>query len=177
MLGRRVFACLLGIVSAITSVAAADDRPNILLVMADDLGWTDIGPYGGEINTPNLNALAKNGLLFTDFHASVSCSPTRAMLMSGNDNHIAGLGTMSEILADNQRGQPGYEGYLNDRVASLPEVLRSAGYHTYMAGKWHLGHKEGQLPFNRGFEQTFTMLVGGASHWPGPPQLASNSTR
>lgn len=165
MLGRCLFACLIGMAGTVAGAAAAEDRPNILLVMADDLGWTDIGPYGGEIDTPNLDALAKSGLLFTDFHVSVSCSPTRAMLMSGNDNHIAGLGTMSEILADNQRGHPGYEGYLNDQVASLPEVLRSAGYHTYMAGKWHLGHTEGRLPFDRGFEQTFTMLVGGASHW------------
>jgi arylsulfatase len=85
--------------------------------------------------------------------------------MSGNDNHIAGLGTMSELLVANQVGQPGYEGHLNDRVASMAEVLQSAGYHTYMAGKWHLGHKEGTLPFDRGFESTFTMLVGGASHW------------
>ncbi|EEE46611.2 arylsulfatase [Roseibium alexandrii] len=145
--------------------AIADDRPNILLVMADDLGWTDIGPYGGEIETPNLEALAAEGILFTDFHASVSCSPTRAMLMSGNDNHIAGLGTMGEILAPNQVGQPGYEGHLNNRVASIAEVLGAAGYHTYMAGKWHLGHSEGTLPFDRGFDSTFTLLVGGASHW------------
>lgn len=146
-------------------VALADERPNILLVMADDLGWTDVGAYGGEIETPNLDALAENGLLFTDFHASVSCSPTRAMLMSGNDNHVAGLGTMGEILAPNQAGQPGYEGYLNERVASMAEVLRAAGYHTYMAGKWHLGHSEGTLPYDRGFEHTLTLLVGGASHW------------
>ncbi len=148
-----------------TSAAAADVRPNILLVMADDLGWSDIGSYGGEIDTPRLDQLAAQGMLFTDFHASVSCSPTRAMLMSGNDNHIAGLGTMSEMLVDNQRGQPGYEGYLNDRVAALPEILQAAGYNTYMAGKWHLGHSKERLPFNRGFDTTLTMLVGGASHW------------
>ncbi|WP_108861358.1 arylsulfatase [Ruegeria sp. Alg231-54] len=148
-----------------SGVAVADERPNILLVMADDLGWSDISAYGGEIDTPNLDALAERGVMFTDFHASVSCSPTRAMLMSGNDNHIAGLGTMGELLAPNQAGQPGYEGHLNDRVASMAELLKAAGYHTYMSGKWHLGHSEGTLPFDRGFEQTFTMLVGGASHW------------
>ncbi len=147
--------------------AFAQERPNILLVMADDLGWTDVGAYGGEIDTPNLDALAERGLLFTDFHASVSCSPTRAMLMSGNDNHIAGLGTMHELMAPNQDGEPGYEGHLNDRVASMAEVLRASGYHTYMAGKWHLGHSKGNLPFDRGFEETFTMLAGGASHWSG----------
>jgi len=157
-----MFPCCL----ALLGVAAnAGERPNILLVMADDLGWTDIGAYGSEIETPNLDMLAQQGMLFTDFHASVSCSPTRSMLLSGNDNHIAGLGTMSEMLVANQIGQPGYECHLNDRVASLAEVLRGAGYHTYMSGKWHLGHEEGELPFDRGFESSFTMLVGGASHW------------
>ncbi|MEQ8784441.1 MAG: arylsulfatase [Roseibium album] len=161
--------CAIGIFAALAlgpmEVSAKDTGPNILLVMADDLGWTDIGPYGGEIDTPTLDALADSGILFTDFHASVSCSPTRAMLMSGNDNHVAGLGTMGEILAPNQTGKPGYEGYLNDRVVSMAEVLKAAGYHTYMVGKWHLGHTEGRLPFDRGFDSTFTMLVGGASHW------------
>jgi arylsulfatase len=133
--------------------------------VADDLGWTDIGSYGGEIDTPNLDTLARQGVKFTDFHVSVSCSPTRSMLMSGNDNHIAGLGNMGELLTDNQVGQPGYEGHLNDRVASLAEVLRTDGYHTYLAGKWHLGHRPGSLPFDRGFERSLSMLVGGASHW------------
>ncbi|MHC4081270.1 MAG: arylsulfatase [Planctomycetota bacterium] len=140
-------------------------RPNILLVVADDLGWTDIGSYGGEIDTPNLDALAQQGMRFTDFHVSVSCSPTRSMLLSGNDNHVAGLGNMGELLAKNQVGQPGYEGHLNDRVATFAEVLREAGYHTYMSGKWHLGHEKGSLPFDRGFERSFSMLFGGASHW------------
>ena len=140
-------------------------RPNILLVVADDLGWTDIGSYGGEIATPNLDALAQRGVKFTDFHVSVSCSPTRSMLLSGNDNHIAGLGTMAEMLVENQIGQPGYEGHLNDRVASLAEVMREGGYHTYLSGKWHLGHEPGRLPFDRGFERSYSMLVGGASHW------------
>ena len=147
------------------SVAVAQEKPNILLVVADDLGWTDLGSYGGEIDTPNLDALARQGAQFTDFHVSVSCSPTRSMLMSGNDNHVAGLGNMGELLAENQKGQPGYEGHLNDRVATLAEVLREGGYHTYMSGKWHLGHEEGSLPFDRGFDRSFSMLVGGASHW------------
>ena len=114
----------------LAGTAFAEERPNILLVIADDMGWTDLGAYGGEINTPNLDMLAQQGMLFTDFHASVSCSPTRSMLLSGNDNHIAGLGTMSEMLVANQVGQPGYEGHLNDRVASMAEVLSGAGYHT-----------------------------------------------
>jgi arylsulfatase len=155
---------LAGIVG-VQQAVAADERPNILLVVADDLGWTDIGSYGGEIDTPHLDALAQQGVKFTDFHVSVSCSPTRSMLMSGNDNHVAGLGNMGELLAENQVGQPGYEGHLNSRVATLAEVLREGGYHTYLSGKWHLGHKPGSLPFDRGFERSLSMLVGGASHW------------
>jgi arylsulfatase len=147
-------------------VAAANEQlPNILLVMVDDMGWTDIGPFGSEIETTNIDALAERGVLFSDFHVSVSCSPTRSMLMSGTDNHLAGLGNMGEMLAPEQRGKPGYEGYLNDRVVSLAEILRDGGYHTYMAGKWHLGHSPGQYPADRGFEQSFSMLLGGASYW------------
>ena len=114
---------------------AADNRPNILLVVADDMGWTDLGAFGGEIDTPNLDRLAKQGGMFTDFHVSVACSPTRSMLLSGTDNHVAGLGNMAELLTENQKGKPGYEGHLNDRVVSLAEVLRNGGYHTYLSGK------------------------------------------
>jgi len=145
--------------------AALSKQPNILLVMADDMGWTDIGSFGSEIDTPNLDALARQGVKFTDFHVSVSCSPTRSMLLSGTDNHLAGLGNMGEMLTPEQRGKPGYEGYLNDRVVSLAEVLRSGGYHTYMAGKWHLGHDPDNFPHARGFERSFSMLFGGASYW------------
>jgi arylsulfatase len=143
----------------------AKQQPNFLLVMVDDMGWTDIASFGSEIETPNLDALAERGVMFTDFHVSVSCSPTRSMLLSGTDNHIAGLGNMGEMLAPNQKGKPGYEGYLNNRVVSLAEVLRDGGYHTYMAGKWHLGHDPKQYPHARGFDRSFSMLFGGASYW------------
>jgi arylsulfatase len=146
-------------------VNAAEERPNILLVMADDMGWTDLGSFGSEIETPNLDDLAKRGVIFSDFHVSMSCSPTRSMLLSGTDNHIAGLGNMGEVIAPEQKGKPGYEGYLNDRVISLAEVLRDGGYHTYMAGKWHLGKTPGRYPHGRGFERSFSMLFGGASYW------------
>jgi arylsulfatase len=146
-------------------IQAAERRPNFLLVVADDMGWTDLGAFGSEIETPNLDALAERGIKFTGFTVSVSCSPTRSMLMSGNDNHVAGLGNMGELLTKNQVGKPGYEGHLNDRVVSLAEVLRDGGYHTYLSGKWHLGHKPGTVPFDRGFERSFSMLNGGASHW------------
>ncbi len=149
----------------VSQAVAADQRPNILLVVADDMGWTDIGSFGSEIDTPNLDTLAQQGVKFTDFHVSVSCSPTRSMLLSGTDNHLAGLGNMGEMLTPEQRGKRGYEGHLNDRVVSLAEVLRLGGYHTYMAGKWHLGHDPEHFPHARGFDKSFSMLFGGASYW------------
>ena len=164
--GHALIACACIVLIATTPAnASATTQPNILLVMADDMGWTDIGSFGSEIATPNLDALAERGVKFTDFHVSVSCSPTRSMLLSGTDNHLAGLGNMGEMLTPEQRGKPGYEGYLNDRVISLAEVMRDAGYHTYMAGKWHLGHDPGSIPHARGFERSFSMLLGGASYW------------
>ena len=159
-----ILALVLGALG-ISQVAAADKKPNILLVVVDDRGWTDLGSFGSEIETPNLDTLARQGVKFTDFHTSVSCSPTRSMLLSGTDNHLAGLGNMSEMLSPEQREKPGYEGYLNNRVVSLAEVLRDGGYDTYMAGKWHLGHKKENFPHARGFERSFSMLNGGSSYW------------
>ncbi|MBE9538674.1 MAG: arylsulfatase [Proteobacteria bacterium] len=147
-------------------IALADmKKPNILLIMADDMGWSDLGSFGSEIGTPHLDALAQRGVKFTNFHTSVSCSPTRSMLFSGTDNHLAGLGNMGEMLQPNQVGKPGYEGHLNDRVVSLAEVLKTSGYHTYMAGKWHLGHDPESYPHARGFDESLSMLFGGASYW------------
>ncbi|NOQ77390.1 MAG: sulfatase-like hydrolase/transferase [Methylococcaceae bacterium] len=140
-------------------------RPNFLLIVADDMGYSDLGSYGGEINTPVLDQLAQQGMRYTDFYVSPTCSVTRAMLLSGTDNHVAGLGSMAELLAPNQVGKPGYEGVLNKRVTSVAELLRDNGYHTYMAGKWHLGLKPDQIPHARGFERDFSTLVGGGSHF------------
>ncbi len=133
--------------------------------MVDAMGWTDLGAYGSEIDTPTQDGLAAEALLFAAFHASVSCSPTRSMLLTGPDNHLAGMGNMGELLAPNQVGQPGYEGHPNDRVVTLAEVLWGNGYHTYMAGKRHLGHDPDYFPYNHGFEQTLAMLYSGASHY------------
>ncbi|MEH6517108.1 MAG: arylsulfatase [Halioglobus sp.] len=139
--------------------------PNILLIVADDLGYSDIGAFGGEISTPNLDKLASQGMRLSNFHTGPTCSVSRSMLMSGVDSHIAGLGNMAETVADNQLGRPGYEGYLNYRVDTLAEVLKSVGYHTYMSGKWHLGMQPEQSPSSRGFEQSFALLHGGGSHF------------
>lgn len=150
---------------AASAQAAPAKRPNILLIVADDLGYTDLGAYGAEISTPNLDKLASGGVKMTGFYASPFCSPTRAMLMSGSDNHLAGFGDMSELMLPEQRGKPGYEGYLNARVVPMAQVLKDAGYRTAMAGKWHLGVKEEYSPASRGFEQSYAMVMGGASHW------------
>ena len=150
---------------AASAQAAPAKRPNILLIVADDLGYTDLGAYGAEISTPNLDKLASGGVKMTGFYASPFCSPTRAMLMSGSDNHLAGFGDMSELMLPEQRGKPGYEGYLNARVVPMAQVLKDAGYRTAMAGKWHLGVKEEFSPASRGFEQSYAMVMGGASHW------------
>ena len=102
---------------------------------------------------------------FTNFYTHASCSPTRSMLLSGVDTHLNGLGNMDEWTAPNQRGVVGYEGYLNNRVATLPQLLKDAGYHTYMVGKWHLGKAPDQIPAARGFERDFSLLDGAGSYW------------
>jgi arylsulfatase A-like enzyme len=165
--GRRAWLLLasLAFVSAAAGDARAqDDRPNILLIVADDAGYSDLGSYGGEIQTPNLDALAALGIRFTQFTASATCSPSRSMLLSGTDNHLAGLGNMAEFMAPNQAGNPGYEGHLNDRVAVLPELLKDAGYNTFMAGKWHMGEEPEHWPAARGFQRDLTLIPGGGSH-------------
>lgn len=141
------------------------DKPNILLIVADDMGYSDLGCFGSEINTPNIDALAARGLRATNFYVAPSCSPSRSMLLTGTDSHVAGIGNMAEWTGPTQRGQPGYEGYLNTRVVTVASLLRDSGYHTYMAGKWHLGEKPEQWPAARGFERDFSLLQGAGSHW------------
>jgi arylsulfatase len=140
-------------------------RPNILVILADDLGYSDIGSFGGEISTPHLDQLVKNGIQMTSFYASPFCSPTRAMLMSGVDNHSAGYGNMGELLNPIQKGHSGYEGYLSKNVVAFPELLKQGGYHTYMVGKWHLGVTEELSPATRGFDKSYALVQGGASHF------------
>lgn len=154
----------------------AQTRPNILLIVADDLGFSDIGPFGGNIETPVLDQLGRQSMLFSNFHVLPTCSPTRSALLTGNDNHVAGVGIMGEVRYPAVANLPGYFGHLNEYVVTIPEILREGGYHTYMAGKWHLGDDDGQTPFDRGFEESFTLLQGGGSHYAdqkplSPPQV------
>jgi arylsulfatase len=142
-------------------------RPNIVLILADDLGYSDLGCFGSEIATPNIDALARHGQLFTSFYTAATCSPSRAMLLTGTDNHIAGFGNMAEQVPyfPQQIGQPGYEGYLNDKVVSVAQLIKDAGYHTYLAGKWHLGLTLDQSPAAKGFERSFSLLDASANHF------------
>lgn len=142
-------------------------QPNILLIVGDDLGFSDIGSFGGNIHTPVLDRLGKESMLFSNFHVLPSCSPTRSALLTGNDNHVAGMGIMSEMDYPflHNKQLPGYRAYLSKQVVTIPELLRNNNYHTYMVGKWHLGEGAGKDPFDRGFEETFILGTGGGSHW------------
>jgi arylsulfatase len=151
--------------SACQSSEPLNTKPNLLLIVADDLGYSDLGCFGAEIRTPNIDAIAARGLRGTNFYVSPTCSPSRSMLLSGTDNHIAGLGNMAEWAGPTQREKPGYEGYLNTRVVTIATLLREADYHTYAAAKWHLGEKPDQWPSRRGFERDFALLQGAGSHW------------
>lgn len=148
--------------------ALATQRPNLLVIIADDLGgYSDLSAFGSEIHTPHLDALARSGLVFSSFYVAPTCSPTRAMLFSGTDPHLAGLGTMDELryASPVPPGTPGYAGYLNFDVVTIAEVLRGAGYRTYLSGKWHLGYSDDNNPATRGFERSFALLDGAASHF------------
>lgn len=146
-------------------IKTAPARPNILLVMVDDMGFSDLGAFGSEIRTPNLDALAQAGLRLTNFHTPPVCAPTRAELLTGVDHHQTGIGNFPELRQDNQKDKPGYEGYLTDKVATIAERLQSAGYVTFMSGKWHLGYDPRANPAVRGFDHSFVLLGGGHNHF------------
>ncbi len=165
-----------GLLVSVAEAQRRNKRPNILLVVVDDMGYSDVGCFGGEIRTPTIDKLARSGVRMTSFYTAPSCAPSRCILMSGTDNHLAGLGTQKEAMAPNQVGKPGYEGHLNNRVVSLATRLRDAGYHTYMTGKWHLGEELEHDPYNRGFEKAYTLLQGGASHFDDEWMMCANYT-
>ena len=152
-------------------IATVKPPPNIVLLLADDLGFSDLASYGSEINTPNLSTLARQGVQFSNFHVAANCAPTRAMLMTGVNNHRAGVGNIIEMIPDEFLDSPAYQGTLSTNTVTVATLLRDAGYHTYMAGKWHLGHSPKLLPSARGYERTVALADSGADNWEQKPYL------
>ena len=146
-------------------------RPNIVLVLADDLGFSDLGSYGSEISTPNLDAIAKEGLRFSNYHTAANCAPARAMLLTGVDAHLAGVPNIPEMLPPELKQYEHYQGVLGGNVVTVATLLEDAGYHTYLAGKWHLGAGPGKLPSERGFERTVALADSGADNWEQRPYI------
>jgi arylsulfatase len=168
-----------------TPAQAAAPRPNIILILADDLGYSDLGCYGSEIATPNLDRLAANGIRFTQFYNAGRCCPSRASLLTGLYPHQAGVGCMIDGYAKNVRVQlsgPAYQDHLSPSSVTVAEVLRTAGYRTLMTGKWHLGYRPTEWPVRRGFERSLVQIDGamnyfglGVQHTPGEtPPMALN---
>jgi len=159
------------LVVAESRVEALGARPNIVFILADDLGYTDIGPYGSEVFTPSLSALAAQGIRFANYHTAANCAPARAMLLTGVNNHLAGVPNIPEMLAPEQRVNEGYQGVLSSNVVTVATLLEDAGYHTYLAGKWHLGAAPDKRPSRRGFERTVALMDSGADNWEQRPYL------
>ncbi|EGF26479.1 arylsulfatase [Rhodopirellula baltica] len=158
---QRLFPAAFWITCAIVTLAssgwsAAEDRPNIVVIMVDDMGFSDIGPYGSEIPTPHLDALAANGAKFSQFYNTGRCCPTRAALLTGLYSHQTGIGWMTT-----DQKVEGYRGRLNDQCVTIGEVLGQAGYFTAMTGKWHVGFKQGVTPWGRGFDRSLNLPAGG----------------
>ena len=146
-------------------------RPNVVLILADDLGFSDIASYGSEINTPTLSELAANGIRFANYHTAASCAATRGMLLTGVDSHRNGVPNLPETIPEEQEQHPNYRGSLGHNVVTVASLLQDAGYHTYMAGKWHLGKSPDLLPYRRGFDRSVTMADSGADNWDQKPYL------
>ena len=165
---KQWYLLFFGLVCA-AAVAQTDNRPNIVLILADDLGFSDLGVYGSEIATPTIDALAERGITFTNFHTAASCAPSRAMLLTGVDSHRAGVANIPEAIPPEQAHSPNYRGSLSPNVVTIAQLLSDGGYRTYMAGKWHLGLD--QMPNARGFERSVSLADTGADNWEQKPYL------
>ena len=150
---------------AVTANTVPGKRPNIVVLVADDWGFTDLGAFGGEIATPNLDALALRGVRFSNFHVAASCSPTRSMLLTGVDNHRNGVGNLMEAMPTEHRGRPGYQGSLNRSVVTVASLLQDSGYRTYVTGKWNVGSEPYNLPNKRGFDRSIVQGDTGSDNW------------
>jgi len=167
---RRAAIIIIGALIGIAPVQAqpaksAPKHPNIVILLADDWGFSDVSSFGSEIATPNIDALAHAGMRFSNFHVAGSCSPTRAMLQTGVMNHRNGLGNMPETIPDQHRGKPGYDTVMNLRVVTIAQLLKAAGYRTYLTGKWHLGSDARRLPHARGYDRAYSLADAGADNF------------
>ncbi len=156
---------------ALAALAQPAARPNIVLIVVDDAALMDFGAFGGEARTPNIDRLAGRGAMFTGYHTSPLCSPSRAMLLTGVDNHRAGVATIEEILPPSQKGRKGYGLHIEPGVLTIADRLKASGYRTLMAGKWHLGHGPGQLPNSHGFDRSLALDASGADNWAAKPYM------
>jgi arylsulfatase A-like enzyme len=159
---KKITISLLMLLAAMASVPlqAQTKKPNIILIVVDDMGYSDLGSYGSEIHTPNLDRLASEGLRLKEFYNNAICAPTRASILTGQDQHKAGIGYFDVNL-----GLPAYQGYLNKQSVTLAEVLKQSGYSTLMAGKWHVGNDSTAWPNQRGFEKFFGIIGGAANYF------------
>lgn len=162
---RRAWLSIFAVVSLAFCAPIWAKRPNIVVLLADDWGYSDVGAFGSEINTPHLNQLAQSGTRFSNFHVSASCSPTRSMLLTGVDNHLNGVGNMRETIPQSHVGRAGYLSVLNQRVVTVASLLQDQGYRTYAAGKWHVGKEPHNLPPARGFDRSLVMGDSGSDNW------------
>jgi arylsulfatase len=153
-----IFGLTLSLISAHGAGAQPSARPNIVVILVDDMGWSDVGSYGGEISTPHLDALAARGVRFSQFYVTPRCSPSRASLLTGLYSHQAGMGHLDNVI---RAGSSGTTGRLNEQSVTIAEVLRESGYFTAMAGKWHLGQQNGSPPWQRGFDRVLNIRAGG----------------
>lgn len=151
--------------------APAARGPNIVLILVDDAALMDFGAFGGEARTPHIDRLAQSGAMFTSYHTSPLCSPSRAMLLTGVDNHRAGVATIEEILPPSQKDKRGYGLKIEPGVLTIADRLKAEGYRTLMAGKWHLGHGEGALPNSHGFDRSLALDASGADNWAPKPYM------
>lgn len=159
------FLLLTGFESVYGQSDSTEGKPNIVLILVDDSGLMDFGVYGGEARTPNIDKLAQAGFMFTNMHASPVCAPSRAMLLTGTDSHLAGVANLPEMLPEEYQSKPGYGGELNERAQTIATRLKEADYNTYATGKWHLGHNDKTLPTKRGFDRSYILGGSGASNY------------
>ena len=162
---RNTWRVFLTTLMCIICTSALAKRPNMVVMLADDWGFSDVGAFGGEMHTPHLNQLAQKGMRFSNFHVSASCSPTRSMLLTGVDNHLNGVGNMRETIPQSHVGRAGYLSVLNNRVVTIASLLQDSGYRTYVAGKWHVGKEPHNLPPARGFDRSLVLGDSGADNW------------